>query len=208
MKVKICGLNNIESLQHVVEFDPDMIGLIFHEDSKRYAGGMDSAVVKEVGKNTLKVGVFVNSTMKHIKAMVEKYDLDLVQLHGDEDDVFVRNLRKEIQVQIIKVFRVMTKDDLNDIASYEGEADYFLFDTKGDKYGGNGEIFDWSILNDLKTSTPYFLSGGLGITELKHLPENLKNKIYAVDLNSKLEIAPGVKDPVLVKESIDIVRNE
>ncbi len=173
---------------------PDYMGFIFWEKSARYFDG----IIPELPKSIQKVGVFVDATSEEIVEKIEKYDLQAVQLHGDESVEFCKTLKKNIPklTNIIKVFSILDTFDYDLLKPFETVCDYFLFDTKGKLPGGNGSTFDWKVLENYPSTKPFFLSGGIGINEMSAVNEISKTNlpIYAIDINSKFEIEPGLKN--------------
>ena len=173
---------------------PDYMGFIFWEKSARYFDG----VIPDLPKSIKKVGVFVNETGEIILAKAKKYDLQAIQLHGHESVEFCLNLKNELdsKIEIIKVFSVDDSFNFEVLKPFESVCDYFLFDTKGKLPGGNGTTFDWKVLEKYPSSKPFFLSGGIGIKEMDAVKEIAKNNLplYAIDVNSKFEIEPGLKN--------------
>ena len=140
------------------------------------------------------VAVFVNERIDAVLNILEVYNFSYVQLHGNESSDYCRKL-KEKGVKIIKSYLIMKEEDLKNIKMDKDSADYFLFDYKSDKYGGSGKTFDWEILNNKFFDKPYFLSGGLSLDNINNI--NMikdKEKPYCLDLNSKFEESPGIKD--------------
>lgn len=184
---------------------PDYMGFIFWEKSARYFDG----TIPELIKTIKKTGVFVNETVENIIAKIDKYNLQAVQLHGNESVEFCQELKskldlrikskKDLKIEIIKVFSIGEDFDFNDLVPFENVCDYFLFDTKGKLPGGNGTTFDWKILENYKSDKPIFLSGGIGIEEIPAI-KNLKLPIYAIDVNSRFEIEPGLKNISLLRK--------
>ena len=194
MKLKICGMKYPENILEVGALLPDYMGFIFWEKSARYFNGE----IPELIETVKKVGVFVNQTQKEILEKVTKYNLQAVQLHGNESVEFCLELKKQLpkKIEIIKAFSTANDFDFEVLKPYEAVCDYFLFDTKGKLPGGNGITFDWTILKKYKSEKPFFLSGGIGINELKAIEEISKTNlpIYAIDVNSKFEIEAGLKN--------------
>lgn len=188
MKLKICGMKYPENIEEIAELQPDYLGLIFYEKSERYFDGK----LPKIDKSIQKVGVFVNATLEEILEKIKRYDLQLVQLHGNESPEFC-DLLKYINTDIIKVFSVDDEFDFRTIYPYESVCDYFLFDTKGEKPGGNGTVFNWQILQNYQSKKPFFLSGGIGLDDIERI-KKLHLPIYAIDVNSKFEIKPGLKN--------------
>lgn len=194
MKLKICGMKYPENILEVGALLPDYMGFIFWEKSARYFNGE----IPELIETVKKVGVFVNQSQEEILEKVTKYNLQAVQLHGNESVEFCSELKKQLpkKVQIIKAFSADNDFDFEVLKPYEAICDYFLFDTKGKLPGGNGTTFDWTILKKYTSEKPFFLSGGIGINELNAIEEISKTNlpIYAIDVNSKFEIEPGLKN--------------
>ena len=191
MKLKICGMKYEDNMSAVAELQPDYMGFIFYEKSKRNFEGIIPILPKEIKK----VGVFVDSKLEYINNYIEKFDLQVVQLHGDESPQFCNHLKN---VEVIKVFTVGRTFDFRVLELYEDVCDYFLFDTKGKEKGGNGIVFDWNLLKDYPSDKPFFLSGGIGIDELESIKKFAKSKFsrycLALDVNSKFEEKPGLKN--------------
>ncbi|MDR7371278.1 phosphoribosylanthranilate isomerase [Flavobacterium aquidurense] len=194
MKLKICGMKYPENILEVGALLPDYMGFIFWEKSARYFNGE----IPELIETVKKVGVFVNQSQEEILEKVQKYKLQAVQLHGSESVEFCSELKTKLnkKIEIIKAFSADNNFDFEVLKPYEAVCDYFLFDTKGKLPGGNGTTFDWTILKKYKSEKPFFLSGGIGIEELKAIEEISKTNlpIYAIDVNSKFEIEPGLKN--------------
>lgn len=194
MKLKICGMKYPDNILEVGSLLPDYMGFIFWEKSARYFDGD----LPNLPKSIRKVGVFVNESIPIILEKIAKYDLQAIQLHGHESVEFCKDLKSEIDaaIEIIKVFSVDDTFDFNVLEPFETVCDYFLFDTKGKLPGGNGTTFDWKVLANYPSSKPFFLSGGIGLDEMDAVNEILKTNlpVYAIDVNSKFEIEPGLKN--------------
>ena len=186
----------------------DYMGFIFWKKSARYFDGN----LPELPQSIKKVGVFVNASIEEILEKIEKHDLQAVQLHGDESVEFCENLKKKLPnlIDVIKVFSILDTFDFAILNSYENVCDFFLFDTKGKLPGGNGTTFDWDVLKKYPSTKPFFLSGGIGVEEMDAVNEILKTNlpVYAVDVNSKLEIEPGLKNTQLCKNVINHVQKK
>jgi phosphoribosylanthranilate isomerase len=197
--LKICGMKYPENILEVGTLLPDYMGFIFWEKSARYFDGE----MPELPKSIRKVGVFVNASVDEIVEKINTYDLQAVQLHGQESVEFCESLKKNIPnlIDIIKVFSILDTFDFDELNPFEKVCDFFLFDTKGKLPGGNGTTFDWKVLENYPSTKPFFLSGGIGIEELDSINEILKTNlpIYAIDVNSKFEIEPGLKNINLVR---------
>jgi phosphoribosylanthranilate isomerase len=187
-----------ENIKDVAALQPDYLGFIFYEKSKRNFDG----IIPKISNDIKRIGVFVNETAEVIIEMVLKYQLSAVQLHGDESHVFCYDLKSNFSVtndvEIIKVFSVDDDFDFKILKIYEDVCDYFLFDTKGKERGGNGITFNWELLKNNSSNKPYFLSGGLSLEEVENLKEFIKSEVskncYSLDVNSKFEIKPGLKN--------------
>ena len=201
-KIKICGMKYSENILEVSQLLPDYLGFIFYEKSSRFFDGE----IPEISKSIKKVGVFVNATLEEIKSKIKKYDLDLIQLHGNETPEFCSNLKQE-SIEVIKVFSVDDDFDFQILEAYENVCDYFLFDTKGKLHGGNGFTFNWQILEKYKSKKPLFLSGGIGIEEIEKI-KTLNLPIFAIDVNSKFETEPGLKNVQLCKDALLCISNK
>lgn len=201
MKLKICGMKYPENILEIGSLLPDYMGFIFWEKSARYFDG----ILPELPKSIKKTGVFVNETIPIILEKTEKYNLQAIQLHGHESAAFCLELKTKLDasIEIIKVFSADENFDFSVLEPFEAVCDYFLFDTKGKLPGGNGTTFDWKILQKYPSTKPFFLSGGIGIEELDAVTEILKTNlpIYAIDINSKFEIEPGLKNIELCRDA-------
>ncbi|MBC7495394.1 MAG: phosphoribosylanthranilate isomerase [Flavobacterium sp.] len=182
---------NIEEVSALL---PDYLGFIFYEKSSRFFDGE----MPNIPKSIKKVGVFVNETETNIIKKINQYNLDFIQLHGEESAELCKKLQIK-DVQIIKVFSVDDDFDFSKLDPFETVCDYYLFDTKGKLHGGNGTTFNWGILQKYKSKKPFFLSGGLGLEEIDQLYK-LNLPIFAIDVNSKFEIQPGLKNTLLLKK--------
>ena len=199
LKLKVCGMN--KNTTEVAALRPDYLGFIFWEPSKRCFEG----VMPSIPHHIEKVGVFVDNSINEIKKLVKQFGLLMVQLHGKESPAFCDQLKKEVpQIKIIKVFSIQAEFDFKILAQFEDVCDFYLFDTKGKLPGGNGYTFDWSVLKKYPSTKPYFLSGGIGMNDIKSIKEFLNRPeskyCHAIDVNSKFEIEPGLKDTRALKE--------
>jgi phosphoribosylanthranilate isomerase len=205
MKVKVCGMRQAQNIAEIARIEPDYMGFIFYDRSPRFAGGLDPEVLNLLPAATKRVGVFVDAPEKYIREMAKIYGLDYLQLHGNESPRLCMNLKAGYGV--IKAFGVERAEDLKRTAGYEGACDYFLFDTKTVAHGGSGRKFDHSILTACKFETPYLLSGGLSAADAASLTKTGDKRCVGFDLNSRFEITPGVKNPVLIKEFIETIKH-
>lgn len=196
-----------QNISEVAALQPDYMGFIFYEKTPRFFDGK----IPEISSEIIKTGVFVDASVDFVSEIVKKHSLKAVQLHGQESPEFCRNLREnfpEKNFKIIKVFSVKETFDFLKLKKYERLVDFFLFDTKGKTKGGTGKTFNWEVLKSYPSSTPFFLSGGIGLEEIEQVKalqaffqQNQKeNLLYAVDVNSRFEIEAGLKDQALLKK--------
>jgi phosphoribosylanthranilate isomerase len=197
-KLKICGMKYPDNIVEVSQLLPDYLGFIFYEKSSRFFDGE----IPEIPKSIKKVGVFVDATLEEIISKIKKYDLNVVQLHGNETPEFCKNIKQE-NIEIIKVFSVNDDFDFEVVKPFGAVSDYFLFDTKGKLPGGNGITFNWQILEKYNSIKPFFLSGGIGIEDIEKIKQ-MNLPIYAIDVNSKFEIEPGLKNINLVRTAREL----
>ncbi|WP_339700306.1 phosphoribosylanthranilate isomerase [uncultured Marixanthomonas sp.] len=201
IQLKVCGMkhNPIE----VAALQPDYVGFIFYEGSPRNFEGSLSTLPPEVKK----VGVFVNASISEIVNKVKQFQLDVIQLHGDETASFCKELAvsEEINTEIWKVFGIKDTFDFSVLKEFEPYVSAFLFDTKGKEKGGNGYAFNWNILKEYTSEIPFVLSGGIGLNEIEPLSEILKTDlpVFAIDVNSKFEDKPGLKNTNQLQQFMD-----
>lgn len=199
MKWKVCGLKDPDNIALVLEgVQPDYIGLIFYPHSPRFVGNLSPKCLPNFPEQTKKVGVFVNQSVEEIYRLAQEYGLDLLQLHGKESPKFCDTIRNKVRLPIIKAFSVGSEFDFSWLQEYE--VDFFLFDAAGKNYGGNGISFDWQVLQYYYLSQPFFLSGGIGLEQVPLLSSLHFPSLHAIDVNSRFEISPGFKDPLLLKK--------
>ena len=199
MKIKVCGMKYPENISAVAALQPDYMGFIFYPQSPRFAAELDI-----VEASALKTGVFVDENEGKVKKLVGKYQLDAIQLHGSETPQYCKLFKGKVTV--IKAFGVDENFDFEKLNDYEGCVDYFLFDTKTGKHGGSGQTFDWYLLNKYKLNVPFFLSGGLSLENMEEVKAIDHPQFYGVDLNSRFEIAPGLKDIDKLTKAFKILR--
>lgn len=202
IQIKICGMKFPENIIKIASLQPDYLGFIFFEKSPRNFEN----TIPNIDKSIQKVGVFVNVSLEEIQDKVSHFEMDLVQLHGDESPEFCHSLQQN-KVKVIKSFNIDNQFNFNTLNNYNNHCDYFLFDAKGTSYGGNGIAFDWSILENYHLDKPYFLSGGIGLEntmEVKSfLTKPYSKNCIAMDCNSKLETEPGLKSIENTKQLIN-----
>lgn len=201
MMTKVCGMRDAQNIRDVESLGVDWIGMIFWPKSKRYVAEVPSYLPEHLKK----VGVFVDSTLDDILQHISDYQLDIIQLHGQESPDFAKALKPHT---IIKAFNIEKADDLLQTEKYKGIADYFLFDTKGKMAGGNGQKFDWSVLTAYQGKTPFLLSGGIGPEDAESVRSFHHPRCIGIDLNSRFESEPGFKDINQLKTFINKLRYE
>ncbi|MBP1664405.1 MAG: phosphoribosylanthranilate isomerase [Bacteroidetes bacterium] len=203
MLIKICGMKYPDNIHEIAALKPDFMGFIFYPGSPRFADHLDINTLSELPDSIKKTGVFVNENLENILTAISKYNLDAVQLHGADNKKLCRKIREEARTFVIKVFPIMDASNFRVTANYEAVADYFLFDTKTDLYGGSGQKFNWNILQEYKGNKPFLLSGGICADDVKAIRAIEHPLLAGVDLNSKFELKPGLKDTRLLKQFID-----
>ncbi len=211
MRAKVCGLNSIDQLLQLDEMGVEFGGFIFYPKSPRYIlkHVQPSEIKKAKGQQINKVGVFVNESLDTVLKMVDDCGLYLVQLHGDETPKYCEKIAN--YVTVIKAFRLRDDDNvLWKVKDYNDIVDMFLFDTAGAAYGGTGEKFNWEIFNGLNIGKPFFLSGGIGPDDVDQLIKFSKTTVakdlFSLDVNSKFEKSPGVKDMQLLQQFIQQIK--
>ena len=195
MKWKVCGMREAKNISEVAALQPDYMGFILWDGSKRHCPNPQHAP-----EGITKVGVFVDAAVAEIEDAIQDHKLGAVQLHGNESPGLCRELQGKTQV--IKAFGVGESFDFDTLLDYLPYCDFFLFDTKGPMPGGNGTTFDWSILKNYAFDLPFFISGGIGLAEIDKINELRRTDlpVYAVDINSKFETALALKDPEQLKK--------
>lgn len=206
MRIKVCGMREPENLRQLLELQPDYVGFIFHEASPRFVGEtFDPELLKEIPRSVKKVGVFVNASIDQIGKTVRRYGLDYAQLHGEESPDFCRNLQFK-GINIIKAFPIDDAFNFTKLNNFKPHCDFFLFDAKGLQRGGNGKVFDWTLLNRYDNEKPFFLAGGISLDNVEELTALAGLRLHAIDINSKFEIAPGLKDIEKIRLLVEKVK--
>ncbi|MET3979778.1 phosphoribosylanthranilate isomerase [Mucilaginibacter sp. UYP25] len=206
MKIKVCGLKYTDNIKAVEALKADYMGFICYDRSPRFIGGMDDDELVNIPTDIIKVGVFVDEDADSISKLIYKYKFDAIQLHGSESPQFCDMYMHEVQV--IKAFGIDEKFDFGRLGAYKNSVDFFLFDTKTPMHGGSGMVFDWAILDSYKLDVPFFLSGGLSLDNLDEVKQIKHAAFYGVDLNSKFELSPALKDIDKLKQAFDKVKVE
>lgn len=205
-------MRDADNIRDISALGVDMIGLIFYPPSPRYVQQFSSGAgiipdyAPDMGKTPLRVGVFVDDMPQNIVTRVYNYKLDYIQLHGNEPRETLENLRATIdpdikpKIKIIKAISVSSAEDIKKYKEYVGAADLFLFDTKCKTVGGSGELFDWQVLQAYDGDVPFLLSGGIGPDDAERIKNFHHPKCIGIDLNSKFEIEPALKDVEKLKQ--------
>lgn len=192
LALKICGMREPRNIAEVAALAPDYMGFIFYDRSPRYAGTLSPGTLRLLSDSVRKVGVFVDPSVEYAEKTIERYGLDLVQLHGHETTEVCRSIREKCPV--IKAFRLRRETDLDIAGEYVDVCNYFLFDTPTEGFGGSGRQFDWSVLEEFESPLPFFLSGGIGPDDTERIRTFGHPALSVVDVNSRFEIEPGLKD--------------
>lgn len=200
-------MRNRVNVDAIASLKPDYMGFIFYAKSPRFIGKEYSAEnIHHLSKEMKKTGVFVNASEQEISKAVTRYELDAVQLHGSES-VELCLMIKQMGVEVIKAFQIDEDFDFFDLKPYSDVCDYYLFDTKTKNFGGSGHKFNWSVLNQYDNNKPIFLSGGITNNDIDDIMKWQHLNIYAVDINSRFEIEPALKNVDLVAEFIQKIKN-
>ena len=205
LKIKICGMREQGNIRELAGLKPDYMGFIFYPASKRYAGRLSPSDLMNIPVEIKKVAVFVNASREEIVSTCKAYSIRILQLHGDEPPAFCRLLREE-GFQVIKAFRVGQGLDMEKMEAFAEVCDFILFDTSGEGFGGTGLKFDWNQLQDYTLELPFFLSGGIAPGDAGRIKDMDIPQLYAVDLNSRFEIKPVLKDKEELEKFIRKIR--
>lgn len=210
IRIKVCGMTDLEQVRQLDSMGVDLAGFIFYPKSPRYVvRHLPGEQVKKARLRLGKVGVFVNAAYDEVMRQVDSYGLDMVQLHGDETPRFCEQLANYITV--VKVFRLSENDPIDWlIRPYQDYCDMLMFDTEGAGYGGTGKKFNWDVLRTAEIDKLYFLSGGIEAGDVGKLKEFAREpasaKLFAIDINSKFEQSPGIKDLKKVRVMLEGIK--
>ncbi len=193
-RLKVCGMKVPSNIEMVADLQPDYIGFIFYKGSKRYVADLSAQFVKDLPSNIKRTGVFVNEELRTVVERVLEYGLHAVQLHGNEPASYARELKALLDIEVIKAFGIDDQFDFDQLDAYSDSVDYFLFDTKTPDHGGSGRAFNWELLKNYSLDKPYFLSGGIDLESIDEINRIKDERFYAIDINSKFELEPGLKD--------------
>lgn len=193
LKIKICGMREAGNIRDISGLMPDYMGFIFYPGSKRYAGRLSPEEVKNLPGSIKKVFVFVNASREEIISTCRAYSIRILQLHGDESPEFCQSFRQE-GFNVVKAFRVGQSLDVKEMDRFTNACDFILLDTSAEGFGGTGKKFDWKQLRHYTLELPFFLSGGVAPGDAERIMDMDIPQLYAVDLNSRFEIKPGLKN--------------
>ena len=208
MIIKICGIQNESTLLCCEKNNVNFFGMIFYQKSPRNISIENASYLQKISENLNinGVGVFVNKNISELEEIINSLKLKFVQLHGSEDETYIKKIKRN-GVKVIKSISVSKRDDLREINKFQS-IDYFLFDykpLKGELPGGNAKSFDWSLLNNLKITKPWFLSGGINIDNIQQINNNINP--YGIDLSSGVEKELGIKDNRIINSFIEKLKN-
>ncbi len=199
MIIKVCGMRDLANIEALQQLDIDFMGIIKYPKSKRFVDAGQSKKIEQLTMNKGTVGVYVNATFEEILQDIIPLQLDVVQLHGDEDSAFAKAIL-ELDLKVFKAIQITPEFDFSNLtawqelaAEYPGKF-FFLFDTATKDYGGSGEQFDWSTLDAYKGNVPFLLSGGLGPKDATSIKSLKHDQLLGIDLNSRFEKSPGLKN--------------
>jgi phosphoribosylanthranilate isomerase len=191
IKLKVCGMKEDQNIREVGLLAPDFMGFIFYEKSPRFVG--HDFKIPDQPRSVKRVGVFVNASTEVILEKAHDHQLEFIQLHGQEPVEQCQELTRN-KLKILKAFAVDDEMDFSLTKPYRDCCDFFLFDTKGKYFGGNAQAFNWNVLKRYDQQTPFFLSGGIGPENVVHVKELKDMNLHAIDINSGVEVRPGLKD--------------
>jgi len=206
-QIKVCGMRQPNNIEKLVALQPDYIGFIFYKPSPRYVGEqLTKDAIAAIPDSIQKVGVFVNAPEREMDEARIRYNLDVIQLHGDESPELCF-IMKQTGVRVMKVFRVDEQFEFAHTRRYEDYCDFFLFDTATKAYGGSGHKFNWQLLENYNNARPVFLSGGIGPADVDDILHLKGLNLKGIDVNSKFETEPGLKDTERLKSFMEQVRS-
>jgi len=203
LKLKVCGMKFAANIAAVAELQPDYLGFIFYEKSPRFITEVSAELIKYIPSEIKTTGVFVDEDLEKVKEKVSLHKLKAIQLHGKESPAYCSDLSSTFPtIEVIKAFGVDEDFEFSVLEPYLNVVNYFLFDTKTKAHGGSGKTFDWMILEKYTHPKPYFLSGGIDLQHASAITEIIDERLYALDINSRFEVEPGLKDAEKIKEFI------
>jgi len=196
LQLKVCGMRDVVNIEELIKLQPDFMGFIFHEESPRNVIDIPNV---EIPSSINKVGVFVDKDIPFIREKATNFNLDYIQLHGNETPKECQEL-KDKGFKIIKAFNISESFDFLQLQAFEPFCEYFLFDAFGTNAGGNGIVFNWNLIQKYNGKTPFLLSGGIDNTMAKEIKRIHHPRFVGIDINSGFEITPGLKDIKKIEE--------
>jgi phosphoribosylanthranilate isomerase len=207
LKIKVCGMKYQANIKALAALEPDFMGFIFYPPSKRFIGvEFEKPDIDHLNPAIKRTAVFVNAQFHEIVEFANLYGIKTLQLHGDETPELCKQL-KDKGFSIIKAFGVDENFNFDVLLNYEDHVDFFLFDTKTNEFGGSGLSFNWDILQKYQLEKPFLLSGGLSLENLAEVLKIENKHFYGVDLNSKFEIEPGLKDIEKLEKAFELIKS-
>lgn len=204
MELKVCGITTLYDVRELIKLQVSRLGFIFYSQSKRFVhgNGIEEAL-KLVPAHIRKTGVFVNSPLNLVEQSIAQYQLDSIQLHGDESPAFCRYF--STKTEVIKALPIRDKSAFETAGLYLDACHLFLFDTPGETYGGTGKTFNWQWLDAYKLNKPFYLSGGISLENFEEIKKITHEQLIGIDVNSKFEIQPGIKDIEKIKQLVNLI---
>lgn len=206
LKLKVCGMKFASNIAAVADLKPNYLGFIFYDKSPRFINDVSAELIKYIPAEIKTVGVFVDEDLEHVKEKIKLLNLKAVQLHGSESTTYCKEIKDCFNdLEVIKAFGVDEDFDFSILNNYLNVVDFFLFDTKTKEHGGSGKTFNWQILEKYDFNKPYFLSGGVDLEHASAIANFEDSRLYALDINSRFEVEPGLKDVERIKEFIELL---
>lgn len=199
-------MRDADNIEEIAALSPDYMGFIFYELSPRFCAGLDSAVIPSLPEGIEAVMVSVNMKEDEVESTANRYGFRTLQLHGNESPDMCKNLRNN-GMKVIKAVGIRSQEDIQSLRKYVDAVDFFLLDTKTSSKGGSGKKFDWSILDTYDLDEPFILSGGIGPDDAEAILSLKHDKVMGIDLNSRFETSPGIKNASLLKEFLNKIHN-
>lgn len=204
MQLKVCGITNTENILELIPLSISRLGFIFYHKSSRYVlGKLIEDGLNKIPEHIKKTGVFVNAEITEIEQIIERYQLDSIQLHGDESPEFCNYFKAKTEV--IKTISIKDEGSFETANLYMNACDLFLFDTHSEHFGGTGKTFDWRWLEGYSLNKPFYLSGGISLENYAEIKKINNKHLVGIDINSRFEIAPGIKDIEKIKMLLDFM---
>lgn len=208
MKLKICGMKYRENIAEVANLNPDYMGFIFYPKSVRFVNRFEiKESILELHKDISKVGVFVNYPHSEVIDICQSLELNFAQLHGNETSEYTAKIKRS-GTGVIKVFHIDNTFDWSQIKEFSSMVDFFLFDTSTIQFGGSGHKFEWKLLENYNDDTPFFLSGGIDLTDIPLIKKIKHSQLWGIDINSKMESSPALKNVNRIQTFINELKNE